>query len=182
MNEPLDEQQKQLEMATSCDPRWPIEMENDTATMRESWLALTGLLAAADAEQDTPVQLLATRADDAPARRTIVSAAALAVCLLVAAAIGWGLPRLRFPQPVGPPLASPSGQPGSDQLDHASSDTSPIRSSDELAWDAPFDQQLADARYALFSAPQRWHRDSVAFDAVRDQLQQIEQELESGSL
>ncbi len=187
MTESNEDLLAKLEQATRVASDEPLDGE--TAELRESWLALRGLLNAADESAPALVQ----PSESNGKLRTVVRIfAALAAMLLVAVA-AWAV--MSKATDSGDSLVKPSNS-------IAESDSTPIvplqsgvarvevepknvESSvieDEYAWDDSFDEQLAATSQAIRSAQSNWSGDSRRYSVLIDQFEQFSDELSEGSL
>jgi hypothetical protein len=76
----------------------------------------------------------------------------------------------------------PQQSPAGITVDDSSTAQSSQPPDDQFAWDDTLDERLADAHLALFSMRYAWRRDESDFRVLSDRMQQIEKELETGSL
>ncbi len=68
------------------------------------------------------------------------------------------------------------------RTDSAAPTASPERTSNELTWDDPLDQQLAEARSTLSSLREGWRNSDTRLTALSAQVAQFKQEIDAGSL
>jgi len=175
---------RQLEQATATDSGPSPEMDEETALLRQTWLGLTQLLEAADADWDETVILARKPFCSTRPRWKSLTIAALAASLLTVVIGAWmshkylaprvlveraiegdKTERLITPRKVASPEQSPTAQ-----------------SSDELAWNDTFDERLADAELAMYRLRFESRHHEMRIEVLQSQLQTIENEVEAGSL
>jgi hypothetical protein len=185
MNPTQNELLRRLEWATSQDDSLPLEArDSETVQMREGWLALTRLLAAAESEIDSANLVPPVRPAPAPRQRRIVLALAVAASFLLAVPILHWLTTNRSGSHLSSPQARNVPRMASEPVvDGAASGLpAPLTRDDETLWEDDVDEQLATAQNNLFRL--RWDPagDQAIFNTLQLQLQQIRSEIDAGSL
>jgi hypothetical protein len=184
MHNPTHQLLADLTRVTSSESYLPPETEEEAAALREGWLGWTQLLQAADNEWDqTELVTRLQRQAPVPTRHGwLLATGALAASLLLVLAGTW----LIGARPQAGSLRSePSGTAlvqGPIRTDSAPLAASPERTADELTWDDPLDQQLAEARITLSSLRGSWRSSDTRLTALSAQVAQFMQEMDAGSL
>ncbi|MCA9145097.1 MAG: hypothetical protein H6821_16560 [Planctomycetaceae bacterium] len=181
MNDSNEKLLAQLEQATASATSEMLDEE--TAMLRESWLAFGKLVDAADAESTPSITCPPTTRRAGLFARSI---AALAASLLVAFT-AWSILN-RDSDPVVPapevavPQALPSEGPGLSTVAESPSSGEQPEPVDEFAWDDSFDEQLAITSQAIRSARADWSGGDRRYSVLLDQFEQFDEELSEGSL
>jgi hypothetical protein len=187
MNESTEKLLARLEQATglettACETPGSENSEpldDDTAMLRESWLALGKLLDAADAESERP---LVRPKDTRSAGLPLKFIAGLAASLLVAFA-AWAM--LKRGSDVIVPVQEVTVLPDSPapiDVAKAPQDGESVDAIDEFAWEDSFDEQLAAASQAIRSVQANWNGGDRRYSVLLDQFEQFDEELSEGSL
>lgn len=179
MNESTEQLRAKLEQATASDLAEPID--DETAMLRESWLAFGKLVAATDAESK-PLVTLPPKVRDTGVFFKFV--AAIAASLLVGLAAWAVLSReSNFIEPL-PEIAAPddSSNTAPSISDVAEALEPDADDEDQFAWDDSFDEQLATASQAIRSAQADWSGGDRRYSVLLDQFEQFGEELSEGSL
>lgn len=170
--------QQSLEQATTPATREPGELTGETVELRDSWLALSRLLAAADGDFDGQAFLAQWPQAAARPPRWQDRVWALAAALLLAVTASWAGQRHG---------GGVDKSPGSDLAAAANSHVSaPDPSAAEGAaareynWDDSFDEQLTQVDEAIARLRSPWRDDDSSLLVLNEQLQQIGQELDGG--
>ncbi len=196
--------EQQLEWATVRDLAPDALPDQETASLREAWLAFGQLLAAAQPASDQPLECLAHPPGRARRRWLLATIAGLAASLLVAATIAWSVRR------TGPArvIPTPSGDVGvthvtPSEVNKALGEklSSPTAPGSVLTWDDaldkeiavagqsavsvdddPLDKQIAVVGQAVASVDQDWPLLAGASAPVRYGLEGIEKDIENNPL
>jgi len=181
MNRDLKTLERQLESATSREIPPNASLDQETASLREAWLAFGQLLEAAQPGSDQAMGLLR----DPPARRRrrwlLATVVGLAASLLVAAMITWS-GRRTGPAVVltGPPVDVAVKR--AEQSAPAEKPSSPAGSGSALAWDDALDKEIIVAGQAVVSADQDWTHLAGAGTTLRYGLEEVQKDIENNAL
>jgi hypothetical protein len=181
MNDSTEQLLAKLEQATSAKSAEP--MDDETAMLRESWLAFGQLVAAADAEAELP-----TKRPPGTRRVGLIVKfiAALAASLLVAFAAWTMLQRGSGSVEPAPGIAAPSNLPAiapiAAHVTEASNASETIDVRGEFAWEDSFDEQLAITNQAMRAVQADWSGGDRRYSLLLDQFEQFSEELSEGSL
>jgi hypothetical protein len=161
MNDSTEQWLAKLEQATSASTAEP--MDDETAKLRESWLAFSQLVSAADAEAELP-----TKRPQGTRRVGLIVKfiAALAASLLIAFAAWTMLQRGSRSVRPAPGIAAPSN----------------FDVGGEFAWEDSFDEQLALTNQAMRAVQADWSGGDRRYSLLLDQFKQFSEELSEGSL
>jgi hypothetical protein len=199
MKDTINELQRELEQATSCGAATEGELREETAQLRETWLAFGRLLeAASPPTQPTFHHWTMPRARS---KRWLVPAlAAVAASLLAMAAISgiWragarsGQPdggqeqasKSALPPPaVKPPLeAIVQGPAPAPRLLQAESAANAAEAVVAIEWDDSFDEQVVEVGRRVVRVQEEWSSHSAARALVQQGLEQVRLDLEGNPL
>jgi hypothetical protein len=174
MNEDIEKLQRMLEQATAAEEASEDGLDPETASLREAWIGFGRLLDAAEASAVVSPLALASLKGTVPVRpccRLLPTAALLAASLLMGIVTAW---MFQTPQR----LVAPSGSP--EQM--ATVDTGSLTPTEEPQWDDAFDEQMAQIDQQIVYVQQDADLLANASGSVQYQLEQMQQELESGGL
>jgi len=186
---------RQLERATAAQGSAEA-LDAETASLRESWLALGRLLEAAEKDLKEPFPWKRPPWRTRPNRWKLAGAAALAASLLIGLTVAWSL--LRKGPPNGatatPGEAAARQQkeplPASDLAEPKLAvdvpslpQEEPKTFVDELDWDNdPLDEQLALVGEEIVRIQQDWDAVENTFEPVWEGLEQMAEDIESETL
>ena len=190
MSDEQDKLQRQLEHATADDCPADAAMDPQTASLRESWIALGQLLEAAQPDPGSPLQLRQAPRRTAGVWKKLAGATVLAASMT----IGFVLARtLVLSIPPDAPLP-PDGQiampevkqdvPAQEAEQRAAHARQPaaVVAKDTLEWDDSLDRQIVLAGQEVVRIQQDWYRLDDAVGPVLRGLEQMEQDLEENVL
>lgn len=165
MNDRTKELLKKLEQATTRVPS-DEPSDDEATTLRESWVTLGRLLEAADAELEEVVP---------QPRRMARSSRWFAVVLTIAAAllvavVSWRLVKRASESDAPAPVIAADHDDGPDSV------------ASEFAWDDSFEDELARASVAIYSARSDWNTSEASYSSLSDRFAEFEEELQQGSL
>lgn len=170
-----------LEQATAATTTEP--MDDETAMLRESWLAFGKLVSTAETEPEPRVKV---PRKSRSAGWTVKFIAALAASLLVAFAASTILNRSSESVELSPEIAATSElraiAPISAEVTEAPKGSAPVDVVDEFAWEDSFDEQLALTSQAIRSVQADWSGGDRRYSLLLDQFEQFSSELGEGSL
>ena len=181
MNDATEKLLADLSQATSSETTEP--MNDETAMLRQSWLAFGKLVEAADAESK---QVIAQPREARHARLTVRIIVALAASLLVAF-VAWAMVE-RGSESVepSPSIATRNELPASasriGDVAEVPEAIEQVAAPDEFAWEDSLDEQLATASQAIRSAQADWSGGDRRYSVLLDQFDQFSAELSEGSL
>ncbi|MHB1036597.1 MAG: hypothetical protein ACYC35_17815 [Pirellulales bacterium] len=178
MNENLNELHERLTRATALAGSPDASLDEQTASLREAWLAFGQLLETAQSAADRPVRLAVT----APRRRRRIERAvlALAACLLIAASALWVVQAVR--------RSLDSGLPDAIVAENQSERTVPgtkvqgASPEADLAWEDPLDSEIIQAGQAVLSVREDVLGLADASHSVEYGLQQVDKEIQNEPL
>lgn len=183
MTESTEKLLTQLEQATGAVPLESLDEE--TAKLQESWIALSSLLEAANEKTATSCQPATKPPGLRTALRFFIALAAVLVCAVTAWTVLW--------QPMEPDgslrpaseliaesAATPSVPLESGIVSVEVAESPPIQ--DELAWDDSFDEQLAATSQSIRSVQSDWSGSDRHYSVLIDQFEEFSDELIEGSL
>ena len=186
MSDELSKLERQLWQATAPDAATDAPLDDETALLREGWLAFGQLLEDARPSSDEPFELRPMPRRGSFARRKLVLAVAVAASLLVAATLAWQLGGSWLP--VGPlpateQIARPNTeQPNSERRAPVVEEPQTELAADELKWDDSLDEQIVSIGREVVRVQQDWNGLGNAFSTVDYGLGQIEQDMEDNTL
>lgn len=195
--------QRMLEKTTDAGDVSPDELDPDSASLRETWLAFGQMLETAQPNSDLPLlspnapnsasllpgetpiyaplplQEKITRRSLALGNWYVRAASLLAVSLLIAVATAW---MLRTPSQ----QANPGAEPQNASTDHK---TAPLRQpnartpakADEPQWDDKLDEPLAQVSWQLACIQQNRTLQTDAFGIIEYKLGQLSKAIQSDS-
>jgi hypothetical protein len=191
MNQDHDKLLEILEQATAPRSEPEGRLDSETASLREGWLALGQLLEGAEPSAELPMPLPTLR----PARKRgwhLAIIAAVAASLLIGMVTAW---RFRATnQPAGPSLtpenvavsdgSANSDVPAAPENRMAAAPTNktaaPVPS--EVKWDDKLDDEIVQVAQAVVGVEQQWAYGADAASFVHYGLEQVEEEMQGGSL
>ena len=181
MNESTEQLLAKLEQATA--PETPEPLGDETATLRESWLALGKLLDAADLESaQLPARPQRTRRAGLPPGFIAALAASLLVALAAWAILKRGSNLIEPKQEVAVPTELPAPALDITEVAEAPRADESDDAVDEFSWDDSFDEQLAATSQAIRSVQADWTGGDRRYSVLLDQFEQFDAELSEGSL
>jgi hypothetical protein len=180
MNSDLKTLERQLESATARDVPPSASPDQETASLREAWLAFGQLLEAAQPASE-PLKLPA----DPPGRGRrwwlLATVVGLAASLLVAATITFSGRRAGSAVVLtGPPVNV--AVKGVEPSVPAKKPASPAGSGPALAWDDALDREITVAGQAVVSAAQDWTHLAGAGTTLRYGLEAVQKDIEDSPL
>ena len=198
MNDEQQRLRKMLERATAPGHEMPADLDAETSSLREGWLALGKLLDDAQLAAGQSSRPWQVTLRPAPRRWPLAVAVVIAASLLLAAGLTLAY-RLRdgsdAVQPSAPSLAqddhsaakphvdapgavaqTPTPDPRSPITDHRS----PI--TDQLAWDDSLDDELTVVAQAAALVRDDWYARAGGVSAIERGLDQIKKDIEDGTL
>jgi len=191
MNEETRRLQELLERATAPGNQMSDDLDAETSSLREGWLALSKLLEDARVAPDQPLDRWQVTLRPAAQRRWFAVAAALAASLLIAAGLTLAyrlLERSDIMAPSAPRLAQ-DGRPLAEPLAVApeavaKTTNADARSSvaDGLTWDDPLDDEITAVAQAAAWVQQDWYAQTGGLGAIERGLDQIQKDIEDGTL
>lgn len=203
-----EEQQKlreMLERATAQGHEMPVDLDAETSSLREGWLALGKLLEDAQLAAGQSSETWQVTLPPARRRWPLAVAAAIAASLLLAAGLTLAY-RLRVGsnplQPSVPTLAhddqratsptndrretvaqTPNPEPGTSNRESPTLTPEPrTPSTDQLAWNDSLDDELTVVAQAAALARDDWYARAGGVSAVERGLDQIKKDIEDGTL
>ena len=186
MSDELSKLERQLRQATAPDAATDAPLDDETASLREGWLAFGQLLKNAQPSSDEPFELRPMPRRGSFARRKLVLAVAVAASLLVVATLAWQLAGswiLVGPLPATEEIALPNTeQPNTEQPAPVVEEPQTELAADELKWDDSLDEQIASIGQEVVRVQQDWYSLGNAFSTVDYGLEQIEQDMEDNTL
>jgi len=189
MNDETKRLQEMLERATAPGEQMPGDLDAETSSLREGWLALGKLLEDAQSAPGQPLDRWQVTLRPAPQRWRLAAVAAVAASLLIAAGLTLAYRLLdgsNAGQPSAPMLAhdkSPTTDDRSPTTDHRSPITdhrSPTTS--DLAWDDSLDDEITAAAQAAAWVQQDWYARAGGVSAIERGLDEIKKDIEDGTL
>ena len=172
---------QQLEQATAAENVPLPEMDAETAALRQGWLRLTQLLEAAAADEEQKVILVRPPFSSASCRRKTLAIAALAASALLLVLAGWMSRNYLAPRAAVQQVAQERTLVLS--RDPAAQRTSPgLQAGEELAWEDNLGERLANVQLVMESLRLESRGPEMRMELLRNQLQTIENEVETGSL
>jgi len=178
VSDELTELQRRLERATA--PECPSDppQDDETASLREGWLALGQLLEAAEPAQE-PFELRRLREPAPHVGWRPVIAAAVAASLLIGVTLAWKLTGGGASRPPGAVAVNVEQEGGAIVRPRQ---VQPQPTVDDLEWDDPLDQQIASVAREVVRVQQDWHGLEDGFGPVYRGLEQMEEDLAESSL
>ena len=165
---------EQLERATAAGAEPDPSADAETASLRETWLALGQLLEAAAPVGDALPEVRCPRRRMS-SRWSWIALAAVAVSLLAAAAVAW-LPAWSVPgQPAVELAARPSPTP-------ATAASAPSATEPGLDWDDSLDEEIALAGQRLLSLAQEPYRLKTTDSPIAERLKKMDRDLTENTL
>jgi hypothetical protein len=181
MNDSTEKLLAKLSQATSSEPTEP--MDDETALLRESWLAFGKLVEAADAESKPVMpRPRATQHASLTVRFIVALAASLLVAFAAWAIVNRGLDNVEPLLPIAEINELPASVPRIADVAEASENADQVEAPDEFAWEDSFDEQLATASQAIRSVQSDWSGGDRRYSVLADQFEQFSDELSEGSL
>ncbi|HUG71646.1 MAG TPA: hypothetical protein VMM76_28135 [Pirellulaceae bacterium] len=181
MNDSTRQLLAKLEQATAATTTEP--MDDETAMLRESWLAFGQLVGTADTESEPRVKV---PRKSRSAGWTVKFIVALAASLLVAFAAWTILNRSSGYVELSPEIAETSELPATAsitaEVTEAPKGSAPVDVVDKFAWEDSFDEQLASTSQAIRSVQADWSGGDRRYSLLLDQFEQFSSELGEGSL
>lgn len=181
MSDELNQLRRQLEQATSAEVPPDVSLDDQTRSLRQTWLALGQLLETAQPAPDEPLQLRPMPRRTVRSRWRLAAVAVLAASLLVgvALALSW-LGRTPSGQIATPKSSQDkkSARPEEEQRPPAVVEDQ----ADEWDWDDSLDEQIAMAGQEVVLVQQGWHDLDDAFGSVQVGLEEIEEDIQDETL
>lgn len=165
--------QEQLERVTAAGRQMPAGLDDGSAALRKTWLALGDLLDQAAAGQDAASRAVVVAPRDqtpaAPRRWSLTTMLVLAASLLVS--VGLATSYL---------IRQEAGAPGANV--ELLAKQSPVgEAATELRWDDALDEEIDVAQQAALVATSDWYAQSTAVEKFNERIQQIQSESGSGT-
>lgn len=196
MNDESRRLQEMLERATAPGDEMPADLDAETASLREGWLALGKLLDDPQFASGEPLDRWQLTPRPAPQRWRLGVAVAIAASLLIAAGLTLAY-RLLDGSNAGQPSV-----PGLARDDQSTTDSSvdtsqavvqaPIPqslnpepqtpNSGYLAWDDSLDAEIAAVSQAAALVHDDWYAQAGGLSAIERGLDQIKQDIKDGTL
>jgi len=198
MNDESRRLQEMLERATAPGDEMPADLDDETSSLREGWLALGKLLEDAQFASDKPLDRWQVTPRPAPQRWRWAVAAAIAASLLIAAGLTLGYRLLDGSNAVQPgtPQLAQDDQPATgvrvDTLEAVvqAAEPEPRSLNPEprtlnpgyLAWDDSLDDELTAVAQAAALVQEDWYARAGGLSAIERGLDQIKKDIEDGTL
>ena len=166
--------QEQLERVTAAGRHMPAGMNDDSASLRDTWLALGDLLDQAAAGKDAesrpavgaaPSELKPGR----PQRWTLTATVALAASLLVGVGLATSY------------LIGQSGTSPESTVDLLAKQSPTAALASDLQWDDALDEEIDNAQQAAAVATSDWYAQSAAVGEFNDRIQRMQSEAGNGT-
>lgn len=198
MNDQSRRLQEMLERATAAGNDMPADLDAETASLREGWLALGELLEAAQPASGQSLENWKVTVRPAPRRWPLALVAAIAVSVLLA--IGLTLAyRMRdgssTPQPNPPAMArddrSATGSGAGSSRAVARALPSAARTPNaeqrtlnrsDLAWENSLDEEIEAVSQAAALVRQDWYAGVGHWSAIERGFEEIKKDIEDGTL
>jgi len=195
VNDETKRLQEILERATAPGDEVPEDLDAETASLREGWLAFGRLLTEAQPTAGEPWEDWKVTPRPAQRRRFLGLAIAVAASLLIAAGLTMAY-RLRDGssgvQPNPPtiaqddrvPAASVKEMPGAvaQPAAEARQDLQIVAVPDELKWDDALDEQITAVAQATALAREGWYAQAGNVSAIERGLDEIKKDIQDGTL
>ena len=181
MKNDIEQMQRLLEKATDAGSAPPDELDPETASLREAWLAFGQMLEAAPA-----ACLAAAFAGEAEGKEQIVgvlAAGLLAASLLIGVVAVWmlhGASRQADPTPTTNEMASTNPIKNVAPATQANSPT--VAKADEPQWDDSLDERLSQIGWQVTCAQQNQLFRTDTFGVVQYRVEQLRQAIQADSL
>jgi hypothetical protein len=179
MNAEPNELQRRLELATSADPG---PLDDETAALRESWLALGKLLQVAESppRHSGLIETIELRTVSAGSRTWWWLALACAASAIIAVGLGFVVRSADRGEPQVANRQPSAGMARSGDLEEVPA--SPAISSIELAWEDDWDKSFAETAFVLQQIHGNRRPRDTFFSRLEGEFQQLAREFDSGSL
>jgi hypothetical protein len=166
--------QEQLERVTAAGRQMPAGLDDDSAALRKTWLALGDLLDQAAAGKDAESRPAVGDAHsdlkpDRPQRRSLTAIVALAASLLVGVGLATSY------------LIRQSGTAPESTVDLVAKQSPAAAVASDLQWDDPLDEEIGQAQQAAAVATSDWYAQSAAVGEFNDRIQRMQTEAGSGT-
>jgi len=171
MSEELEKLHRLLDRATAAEDVAESEIDGETASLREAWIAFGRLLEAAEPPAETALGSLPLP-PRRPRRRIWPAAGLLAASLLLCAVAMWRLQSTSRPQNASP-LPVQTASTGVKQAAPAKEEQQPAASAPQ--WDDSFDEQVTQLGRQVLDVQQgsfAWADSGAAVQAKIERLQQ----------
>lgn len=195
MNDETKKRQEMLERATAPSHEVPEDLDAETASLREGWLAFGRLLTEAQPAAGEPWENWKVTPRPVQRRRFLGLAIAVAASLLIAAGLTMAY-RLRdgssevLPNP--PTIAQDNRVPAGTVEEAPAAIPQPeaeVRQDlqiavvpDELEWDDSLDEQITTVAQAAALAREDWYAQAGTFNVIGRGLDEIRKDIEDGTL
>lgn len=195
MNDETKRLQEILERATAPGDEVPEDLDAETASLREGWLAFGKLLAEAQPTAGEPWESWKVTPRPVQQRRFLGLAIAVAASLLIAAGLTIAY-RLRDGssgvQPNPPTIAQDDRVPAATVKEtprvvaqpdaEVRQDLQIAAVPDELKWDDSFDEQITVVAQAAALVHEDWYVQAGKLNAIGRGLDEIKKDIEDGTL
>lgn len=176
MNTEHEPYESQLERATSADPLVDEKLDEETARLREGWLALASLLEEAEAESQEPFRLVQKpwekRRSFQHWRLVGVLAGSVVLFMIVWNSLG---------SSPGPD-AKPSGREMSAVEKTAPAKVLVTEKIQDLAWDDALDESFARVAYQVIRVRHGWTTSTMDCDLLEFRVKQLQNEINHNTL
>jgi len=165
--------QEQLERLTAAGRQMPAGLDDDSASLRKTWLALGDLLeqaAAGNVAESRPaVGLSSENKPGRPRRWSLTATVALAASLLVGVGLATSY------------LIRQEGTSPESTVDLVAKQSPAAAVASDLQWDDPLDEEIDVAQQAAAVATSDWYAQSAAVEEFYDRIERIQTEAGSGT-
>jgi hypothetical protein len=183
--------QRMLEKATDAGDVSPDELDPESASLRDAWLAFGQMLDTAQPDSNVPLlpekapiyaSLLReekrTRQSSAVLSWHVRAASLLAVSLLIAVATAW---MLRSPGPQANPNAEPPKTASTDPVPAKQPHSRTLAKADGQQWDDSLDERVAQVGWQMLCIQQNQTLRTDAIGIVEYKLGQLSKAIQSDS-
>ena len=182
MSADRENMQRSLERATAAKDAPQADLDPQTASLREAWLAFGQLLEAAQPATELPLGRWMTTPPPARRRRWLLPVAAvLAASLLIGVVTTWMLRAANQPQSPGPApeeIVSTSNHVAAPTREQPAA----VPAGNGSQWDDSLDEQLAQAGQQVAYAQQDQFSGADAFGLVQYRIEQVRAEVQADKL
>jgi len=195
VNDEPNELKRRLEEATARESPRGVPSDDETASLREGWVALGHLMETAQ-PIDEPFDLRPVAQRTRGSGRVVAIVAALAVSLLIGTITAWLLIGNAPPDGPNVPDGVAAIDDGQERPAEPFPEKPPVQPErvlavappseeifvDPLAWDDSFDDQLALLGEDVIRMEEDWYHLDDPFESILDALEQMEEEFRENKL